>query len=410
MSKKDVPDGFKMTEIGLIPEDWDLMNFENVALSFIGGGTPSTKKPEYWDGDIEWTTSKSINGLYLMKGEKRITSKGLEESSTHLIERENLIIGTRVGVGKAAVNLVDMAISQDLTGIYINKEVCDPVFLAYQTLHPRVQRQFVSCTRGTTIRGIPREDLKKMILAIPPLYEQKKIATTLSIVQEAKEKTEAVIKALKELKKSMMKYIFTYGPVPPNDATEMELKETEIGLIPAEWRSCILGDCLELQRGKDLPIQNRSEGNYPVIGSNGVVGFHDEFICEGPGVLIGRSGSVGKVTCTSESYWPLNTTLYVRDFKNNDPKFVYYLLSRLDIKKYQSGVSVPTLNRNLLHPIAIGLPPLDVQRKISSILGLIDSATQQTQVEKEAKEELFRSLLDTLMTGRLRVNNLEVST
>ena len=120
----DIPDGFKMTELGPLPEGWDVVRLGDVADKFLGGGTPSTQKKEYWDGDIEWTTSKRINnndGIYLWNGEKKITQIGLENSSTHLIPKDNLIIGTRVGVGKVAINKVDMAISQDLTGAFIDK-------------------------------------------------------------------------------------------------------------------------------------------------------------------------------------------------------------------------------------------------------------------------------------------------
>src|SRR6185437_15951470 len=103
-----------------------------------------------------------------------------------------------------------------------------------------------------------------------------------------------------------------------------------------------------LQRGKDLPVQERLHGSVPVIGSSGVVGCHSDFVACGQGVLVGRSGSVGSVTWAEGQYWPLNTTLWVSDFHGNDPKFVFYFLRFLDLGKFTAGVSVPTLNRNTL--------------------------------------------------------------
>ena len=98
-------------------------------------------------------------------------------------------------------------------------------------------------------------------------------------------------------------------------------------LKPKDWLIKNFVDVATLQRGKDLPLDIRSPGSYPVIGSNGVAGYHSEFVSKGPGVLVGRSGSVGKVTFIETNFWPLNTTLWVRDFHENDPTFIYYFLS-----------------------------------------------------------------------------------
>ena len=162
---------FKETEIGSFPDDWEVMQLGVVAEKFIGGGTPSTSKEEYWNGETHWTTSKKINGIYLLDGEKKITKRGLEESSTHLIPKDNLVIGTRVGVGKVAINKVDIAISQDLTGAFIDKEKYALEFLAYQICTKEIQNIFKERARGTTIKGIPRDDLKKIPLIMTTSFE-----------------------------------------------------------------------------------------------------------------------------------------------------------------------------------------------------------------------------------------------
>jgi type I restriction enzyme S subunit len=199
----------KETEIGLGPEDWDVVNFGSVAEQLIGGGTPSTSNKEYWNGDIHWTTSKRINGIYLEEGEKKITTRGLQESSTHLIPKDNLIIGTRVGVGKVAINKVDIAISQDLTGAFIDKKKYVLEFLAYQIYTNEIQNIFRECTRGTTIKGIPRDDLKKIPLRVPTYPTQQKIATILSTVDKKIGAEEAKKKSLDELFKSLLHNLMT---------------------------------------------------------------------------------------------------------------------------------------------------------------------------------------------------------
>jgi type I restriction enzyme S subunit len=202
----------KETEIGLMPEEWEVVRLGEIADKFLGGGTPSTQKKEYWGGDIEWTTSKRLdnnNGIYLWNGEKKITKIGLENSSTHLIPKDNLIIGTRVGVGKVAINKVDIAISQDLTGAFIDKNKYNLEFLAYRISNNDVQQIFLGCTRGTTIKGIPRDDLEKIQIGCPPLPVQQKIASILSEIDEKIEAEESVKKALEDLFKTLLHDLMT---------------------------------------------------------------------------------------------------------------------------------------------------------------------------------------------------------
>jgi len=175
-------------------------------------------------------------------------------------------------------------------------------------------------------------------------------------------------------------------------------KDTEIGPIPVEWEVVPLGKVATLQRGKDLPKRKRVLGPFPVIGSSGILGYHSESVSEGPGVLVGRSGSVGKTTWVGGDYWPLNTTLWVKNFHGNDRKFVYYLLSYFDFGKYAAGVSVPTLNRNLVHPVKIALPPLPEQRRIAHVLSTIQQAIAAQEDIIAAARETKRSLMHRLFT------------
>lgn len=113
---------YKITKVGKIPEVWEVVRLGDIADDFIGGGTPSTSNQDYWTGRIAWMTSAHINGRVVSSGQRYITEKGLNESSTHLIPKGNLLVATRVGIGKAAVNSIDVAISQDLTGVIIKKD------------------------------------------------------------------------------------------------------------------------------------------------------------------------------------------------------------------------------------------------------------------------------------------------
>lgn len=163
--------------------------------------------------------------------------------------------------------------------------------------------------------------------------------------------------------------------------------------MSSELTPCTLGDILTLQRGMDLPKNDRAmAGKYPVIASTGVVGYHDKFQAKGPGVVIGRSGSIGGGQFIKGDFWPLNTTLWVKDFKGNNPRFCYYLLKSIDFSRFNVGTGVPTLNRNHIHPMAVVKPSPALQEKIANLLGCIDDLISLLQSQNKALESIARTL------------------
>ena len=200
----------KKTEIGEIPEDWEVVRLGEVALDFLGGGTPSTNVREYWDGEIPWTTSSIIEEgkvCILKNGQRYITQLGYENSSTKIVPAFNLLVGTRVGVGKVAINEIDIAINQDLTGIIINREKINLFYLAYTLTSPRCQAFFNNYKRGATIKGIPRSDLETMLIPLPPLSEQQEIAEILQTIDQKIEIEKRKKELYEELFKTMLNKI-----------------------------------------------------------------------------------------------------------------------------------------------------------------------------------------------------------
>ena len=125
-----------------------------------------------------------------------------------------------------------------------------------------------------------------------------------------------------------------------------------------------LKELIKLKRGYDLPYSNRIKGKYPIYSSSKIIGYHNEYKIDAPSVITGRSGSLGIVQYSTKKCWPLNTTLYVSDFKNNNPRYVYYLLKSLKLEKYGTGSAVPTLNRNHLDMLNIKSYSLEEQQHI----------------------------------------------
>jgi type I restriction enzyme, S subunit len=179
--------------------------------------------------------------------------------------------------------------------------------------------------------------------------------------------------------------------------------------MASDWTACELGDFLTLQRGFDLPTQDRQAGNIPIISSSGISGTHREAKVRGPGVVTGRYGTVGEVFFIEQDYWPLNTTLWVKDFKGNDPRFAYYLLQTIDFHSCSDKSSVPGVNRNDLHRIPLSVPLPDEQKAIARILGTLDDKIELNRRMNETleamAEALFKSWLPNFPMVRFKSTN-----
>ena len=198
---------FKMTEIGEIPEDSDLTFISGLVSDLIGGGTPSTTEAIFWNGDIPWTRGASLNNHYLERGELFITKEGLKHSSTNLIPAGNILMATRVSVGNVSVNKIELAISQDVTALILKKELIFNDYLYWYL--KRLTNQIQQRSQGSTIKGILKADLSKVLIPLPSLSEQQKIAEILSDADKEIEALEQKRDKYKLLKTGMMQQLLT---------------------------------------------------------------------------------------------------------------------------------------------------------------------------------------------------------
>lgn len=170
-----------------------------------------------------------------------------------------------------------------------------------------------------------------------------------------------------------------------------KFKETEIGTIPEEWDVVNIGDILSLEYGKALKDENRVLGEIPVYGSNGVVGYHNQKLVDGPGIIVGRKGSAGEVIFSNKDFFPIDTTYYVKT--NFDNKYVYYLLKNTDIKQLVSSSAVPGLNRNDVYSQRIGISKSEQEQKqIAEILSSLDDKIELNRQINANLEKIASSL------------------
>ncbi len=229
-------------------------------------------------------------------------------------------------------------------------------------------------------------------LPFPTIPEQQKIAECLSSVDELIAAQARKLDALKTHKKGLMQQLF-----PREGETQPRLRFPEFQTA-GEWVVKTLDAVAPLQRGFDLPSDEIRPGSVPIVYSNGPKGFHERGMAKGPGLVTGRSGTIGKLHfIKSGDYWPHNTSLWVTSFKGHAPKFVFYLYESIGFIRFASGSGVPTLNRNDAHSFETSVPPSLIEQQriadcLTSLDELIAAQTQKLDTLKVHKKGLMQQL------------------
>jgi len=272
-----------------------------------------------------------------------------------------------------------------------------------------VQERITSVSEGTTGLGnLDIRFLRNMEIEYPhEIPEQKAIAGILSKLDEATEAVEKSIKSAERLKISLMQNLLT-GKLKPDGTWRSENEfyvDEKFGKYPKDWSFSRFKDFAVLQRGKDLTDNDVISGPYPVVKSNGTNINHATYFVEPPGVVTGRSGTIGKAFYITEQFWAHNTTLYVKNFKGNCEKYIYYLILRMDFRRYYAGTTVPTLNRNDIHRLKIAIPrTTEEQKEIVNIIDGCESSLQKKHLKIHSLRTLKKSLMQNLLTGKVRVD------
>jgi type I restriction enzyme S subunit len=415
---------YKETELGLLPKDWEVVKLNNVVTT-KKGRKPKTLLEDIKKGYLPYLTADHFR----TKRAKQFASTKNESLIT--VDKEDVVFiwdGSNAGDVFTGLNGV---LASTMIKISPKKESLLTRKILYYYLKTKFY-QFNTQTTGSTIPHVNKNLFENLLIPLPPLSEQKKIAYVLSTVQEAKEKTEDVIKATKELKKSMMKYLFTYGPLNLEEAEKVTLKETEIGLIPEEWEMNTFGNVGTFQYGYTESANEKEVGpkflritdinlDTNIIKWDSVPyckieedRFANYSLNEGD-ILIARIGATTGKTCIIKNPPKSVFASYLIRFIVNrdiiDPNFLFYYtqdyrywrqINAGKEGKLKKGVSSSQLKKFLL-PV----PSLLTQKKIASILSAIDQKIEAEESKKKALEDLFKSLLHNLMTAKIRVNHLE---
>jgi len=411
---------FKTTEIGEIPEDWEVVKLGEV-LDEV-----KTKNKE---GKVLKVYSVSNIHGFIESEEffsKKVYSDDLKPYK--VVSKDCFAYNPyRVNVGSIGLFLEEQPclVSPAYVVFKIkNKEILLPEFLYLNLKSSKYVSEIsrMAMSRGSVRQSLSFKDLGLMFLPLPPVEEQKAIAYVLSAVQEAREKTEKVIEATKELKKSLMKHLFTYGPVSLEEASRINLKETEIGEIPADWEVVKLEQVGEVLTGntpskakKEYWINGTIDFVKPPDLRNSCITTASEKISEyavhvarlvPPGsVLVSCVGNIGRV---GYSLKKIAFNQQINAIVPNDTINSIYLFFALQtqaeqIEKLKAVTTIPIVNKSKFMKVLIPLPPLPVQKRIAEILQTVDEKIQAEEKKKQALDNLFNSMLHMLMSGKLRV-------
>ncbi|MEG9327034.1 restriction endonuclease subunit S [Salinimicrobium catena] len=385
-----------------MPENWKKYKLSE-AFEIIGGGTPKTKVKEYWNGNIPWLSVVDFNNdqRTVFSTEKSITELGVTKSSAKILTKGQLIISARGTVGQIAQLGRDMAFNQSCYGLSGKENILINDF-GYYLLKSSITN-IQANSHGSVFDTITRNTFDNIDACIPEIEEQKSIASILSALDDKIELNLQMNKTLEEMAMALYKHWFVdFGPF-----QDGEFADSELGEIPTGWELSTFDEILILQRGFDLPQKMRVEGKYPVFAASGRSTSHIEKKVKGPGIVTGRSGVLGKVYLIQEDFWPLNTTLWVKNYLNSSPYHAYFLLLSMDLKEYNSGSAVPTLNRNDVHRQLMIKPPMDVINKFDQEVKFYFDLQQSNYIENITLTQLRDTLLPKLISGEVRVKDAE---
>jgi type I restriction enzyme S subunit len=447
---QDLPDGYKMSELGPLPEEWRVVRLGEVAEARGGVAFPHKYQglkfgsyPFYKVSDM----NLSGNETTMRRANNWIDEETLRRIGARPFPARTVIfpkVGGALYTNKKRLLGVTALLDNNLMGVTV---LSAAHYLPELLLYWLETIDLKDLSNPGPLPSINAKRVKDLPIPLPPLAEQRAIAHVLRTVQQAKEAGERVVAALKELKKSLMRHLFTYGPVGVRITTEttentesfsvnsvpsvVNLKDTELGPIPAHWQVVRLGEVVDIKGGKRLPKGNKFSDNrtpYPYIRvvdfkNNSVDSANlkfltpeqhkllERYIITKDDVYISIAGTIGEVGSIPPeldgAHLTENAARIILDQEKIHQKFLVFALAsdtgQEQIQVRATKTSQPKLALARIKDIPIYLPPLAEQREIARILQAVDRRIAAEEAWVRAVEALFRSLLHDLMSGKRRV-------
>lgn len=421
--------------------EWPSVPFGQIAKKLVIGGTPSTEAPRYWSGQIPWVTGADFTPAGIGEFRRFVSDEAIRETATNVIEEGQLLLVTRTGVGKLAIAPCDIAISQDVTGVYVDEDQADTGFL-FHRMRQGVE-DLKKLNQGTSINGIIRSDLVSYPVKLPPLPQQRRIAEILSTLNEAIEQTETLIAKMQQVKAGLMHDLFTRGVTPdgrlrPAREQVPELyKESPLGWIPKEWDIVTIEECAAKDRGSTtigpfgsnlVSSDYRSDG-VPVVfvrdvkedafewNSNVFVspqkaqqlGVH----AVRPGDLVStKMGLPPCITCAYPDWMDegIITADIIRLRPDNSKVYTGWLSAALNCDAFKrqvqaitAGVTRPKVTLSEFRKLRLPCPRIQEQESVATRFEALAEVLSAEVAKLTKLQTTKHGLMHDLLTGRVRV-------
>lgn len=330
----------------------------------------------------------------------RVDKTHVERLCRHKIEVGDILYSRRGDVGRCAH--VTKKEEGWLCGtgclrVTIDSEKADSRFVFFQLQHPDTIGWVEKHAVGATMLNLNTTILSSVPIRLPALEIQKRIADILSAYDDLIENNQKQIKLLEEAARRLYKEWFVDLHFPRHENTKI------VDGVPEGWSRTNINEILTFHRGYDLTKNEMKAGRYPVVGSTTVIGYHNEFKIKGPGIVTGRSGSLGKYQFIWDNFWPHNTSLYISDYKDHNIFFVYSLLQTVDFASLNNGGAIPTLNRNVLSNIEVIEPTDELQEMFAKIAEPQYQKIKNLEKQNDRLKTARDLLLPKLMSGEVEV-------
>nr|WP_282564407.1 restriction endonuclease subunit S [Providencia alcalifaciens] len=375
----------------------------------VTGKTPSTKSPELWSGEFNFITPKDIkNDSYTVQTERSVSNLWNQRSPQYLLPEGTtcyVCIGATIGKN-CYVNKPSFS-NQQINAVIPDTERFNPKYV-YSLLNT-VSEEVKNRASGAATPIVNKSSFSEISVRVHDKKQQDLIVNILENYDDLIENNNRRIAILEDMAQSLYREWFVNFRYPNHEDNlnadgNPKLVDSPLGQIPERWEVKRLDDFVILQRGFDLPKKKRNEqGSIPIYAASGINGFHDEAKAKGVGVVTGRSGTLGVVKLVLEDYWPLNTSLWVKEFKGCTAYYAYYLLSSIGLERFNSGASVPTLNRNDVHGNPVIAPPQDLINKFEEIVAVKHKQINVLNRKNKNLKEQRDMLLPKLISGAIKL-------
>jgi type I restriction enzyme, S subunit len=370
----------------------------------LSGGTPSKSNDSFWAGDLPWVSSGEMGQPRITDTELHITHQAGEKYSKIVPARKILVVVRGMSLAKefrVSITQREMAFNQDLKAL-IAKEDVNSLFLFYSLYGKRFEICKLASESAHGTKKLDTEVLNSIPVFLPSILTQKKIAAIACAYDDLIENNDRRITLLEKMAEEIYREWFVRLRFPGHEQVASHKG------IPEDWESKRFDEFCLLQRGFDLPDDKVKPGIYPVVASTSIKTYHSEPKVNPPVITTGRSGSLGTVLFVNSSAWPLNTTLFVKNFFGNSPYLIYYTLKFLKLENFNAGAGVPSLNRNHLGGLHMSVPPKILQNRFDENISIIFKQKENLANANEKLKQTRDRLLTRLISGKLSVEDLDI--